>query len=347
MNNTDVIVSINCMDDIKNITKNTKYINLCINKISVDVIDYFLINGKDYSYSEFINNRYGYIYCGYDIFKKSESIIDGIIDNMKSNLSDIEKVRYIYISLGKFLCSDINLDEDKNDRISFNDISTINNIWGSIYYGKTNSDVINKIFMYILKRIGIDSELIISGINGNTSCKVNIDNGYLITDLFSDIRYIQGGFVTHYFDKYNNDKDIDKKIGYIKEEYMDYYMDMIFDNIDYDDDDILYEILSSTEKVLNINNIGVVELSKIYRGIFDKYAINYDINISNLYVYNVDKYKEHFILFSYNDKYYSFNYKRGCFIKVDSDILYINIDSNKIGLYNGEYLEMNKGSVVL
>ena len=42
MNSTDVIVSINSMKDIENITDNTKYINLSINNVDVNVIDYFV-----------------------------------------------------------------------------------------------------------------------------------------------------------------------------------------------------------------------------------------------------------------------------------------------------------------
>ena len=64
--------------------------------------------------------------------KGKKLAIDNIIQSMPSNLSNIEKIRYIYIYLGKMLCSDINIMEDKNEIISFSNISTINNIWGSI-----------------------------------------------------------------------------------------------------------------------------------------------------------------------------------------------------------------------
>ena len=33
MNNTDVIVSVNTIDDIKNVTGNTKYVNISIDKM--------------------------------------------------------------------------------------------------------------------------------------------------------------------------------------------------------------------------------------------------------------------------------------------------------------------------
>ena len=42
MNNTNVIVSVNTMNDISNINNNTKYINLSIDSFNSDVINYFL-----------------------------------------------------------------------------------------------------------------------------------------------------------------------------------------------------------------------------------------------------------------------------------------------------------------
>ena len=57
MNSTDVIVSINSMKDIENITDNTKYINLSINNVDVNVIDYFLLHGQNYMYTDTIDNK--------------------------------------------------------------------------------------------------------------------------------------------------------------------------------------------------------------------------------------------------------------------------------------------------
>ena len=99
------IVSINKEEDISKITKETKYIN-----IPIDIVNnkYFLINGVDYSYSESINSKQGFIYTDYNMFKQGELLIDSIIKDIPQNLSDIEKVRYIYITLGKELNIDIN-----------------------------------------------------------------------------------------------------------------------------------------------------------------------------------------------------------------------------------------------
>ena len=145
MNKGSIIVNINSVKDIEKINKDTKYLNISIDNVDIDVIDYFLVNGKDYLYSDNINNINGYIYVNYDMFVGSEKVIDNIIKNMPCNLSNIEKIRYVYIYLGKILSSDINTIEDKNEVISFSNISTINNIWGSINKGKTNGITISKI----------------------------------------------------------------------------------------------------------------------------------------------------------------------------------------------------------
>ena len=345
--NSDIIVNIKDMKDIGKITKDTKYINLAIDNVDSDVIDYFLLNGKNYSYSDMINDRNGFIYADFEMFKYGESIIDNIMDSMPLNLSKLEIVRYIYVSLGRRLCVDINTMDDKNEIISFSKISTVNNIWGALSKEKVNDSVISKIFMYICSRIGIKCELISSSIKGSVANKVYLDDSFLVVDLFNDIYNIQGGFTTKYFDKFNDNKSLDKRVGYIKDEYMNYYVDMVFKNFDYTSEKMLYDILDMTSKVININSVGPYELSKIYRDIFDKYASNYDIKINNLFVCEPLEVKEHFVLFSFSDEHYSFNYNRGCFVRVDEDMLGDNIRNNRIGVYDNEDFEVGKKMMAL
>lgn len=347
MNSGDIIVNIKCIEDVNNIGENTKYINLAIDSVDSDVVDYFLLNGSGYSYSDTIEGRNGFIYASYDMFKYGENIITNIIDNMPSDLNQLEMVRYIYISLGKILCIDINTMNDKNETISFNKISTINNVWGALSRHRVNDIITGKIFMYLCFRFGIKCELVSASIKGNIANKVYLDDSYLIVDLYNDIYNIQGGFNTKYFDKYNDNKDIDKKIGYIKKEYMDYYIDKVLKEVDYTMDDTLYQILTLISSVININNIGTYELYKICVDIFDKYVRSYNISINNLYVYNGLDAKEHFILFSYNDNYYSFNYNKGMFVSVDRSIISDRIKNKRIGIYDDEYFEMRDKGVVL
>ena len=44
MNSTEVIVNVKDMNDISKITENTKYINICIDDVKIEVIDYFLLH---------------------------------------------------------------------------------------------------------------------------------------------------------------------------------------------------------------------------------------------------------------------------------------------------------------
>lgn len=348
MNRENIIITINSIKDIEKIDNSTKYINIAIDSVDTDVIDYFLLNGNDYLYSDSVNYNNGFIYIDYNIFKESENVIDSIINNLPNNLSNIEKIRYIYISLGRMLSSDININEKKNEVVSFNNISTINNIWGSISRLKVTDLSTCKLFMYLCHRVGIKSEIINTNVNSNSiGNKVYIDdNDFIIVQLYNDLSYIQGGFVTRYFGKYNNDKEIDKKIGYINDEYTDFYINMALSNIDSFDSDAIGVILSLTEKILNIDNIGTLELSSIYKNIFGEYLPNYDIRINNFYIVD-EMNKRHFIIINYGDLYYSYNYSSHKFIKVRYEDIYKNIESNLIGLYCDEDFTRNKKEVMV
>ena len=76
MNRKDMVLTIKSMSDIDILKeKNIKYINIDIKKVNSDIINYFIINGKDYLYSESINNKDGYIYVDYETFVKGEEVI--------------------------------------------------------------------------------------------------------------------------------------------------------------------------------------------------------------------------------------------------------------------------------
>ena len=346
MSDNTTIMDINSYEDINKITNDTRYINIPIDKVDMKIIDYFLLNGTNYLYSDILNNKNGFIYTDYQNYKIGESLIDGIVSNIPSNLSMLEKVRYLYISLGKLVGFDINVLSGKNEVISFSTLTYLNNIWGALSKRKVTELSLVKIFAYLCSKIGVKCEIINSNINGNLANKVYLDNSFIVVNLAKDIANVKAGFATEYFDKYNNDKQIDKKILYIKDDYVDNYLDKLLKNIDYTSDDILYQILMLTEKVFDIKNIDSYELLMIYKKIFNKYCSNYDIKINNFYI-NDRNMKEHFIIFNYGDDYYSYNYSRKCFIKLDYDYLINNLKSKKIGLYLNEDFNIIKERVVL
>ena len=117
--------------------------------------------------------------------------------------------------------------------------------------------------------------------------------------------------------------------------------------IDYTDEMLLEKILRVLERYLDINSIGVIELSKLCKDIFDKYCPNYDIRISNLFLIENMGGREHFIVINYNNKFYSYNYNKKCFVSMDYDIIYNNIKNNKIGVYDDEKFNFIDGRLVL
>ena len=68
-----MIMQISTMEDINKLKKSesVKYINLDITNPNLEVIYYLIDNGEKYSYSDMIDNKNGYIYVPYEIFKKS------------------------------------------------------------------------------------------------------------------------------------------------------------------------------------------------------------------------------------------------------------------------------------
>ena len=130
-NDSKIMMDINNMEDIK-ILKNTpsiKYINLNITSPNLEVIYYLLENGQNYRYSEKIDGKRGYIYVPYEVFKKSTLFILDVINNLPSELTKIEVARYFYITIGKNIGYDINIQTDKNETFNLEKINTINNIW--------------------------------------------------------------------------------------------------------------------------------------------------------------------------------------------------------------------------
>ena len=139
---------------------------------------------------------------------------------------------------------------------------------------------------------------------------------------------------------------MDKKILYIKEEYTDFYLDRMFNNINYNDKDLLYEILTFTGRILDINNINSYELVAIYQKIFDRYVPNIDIKVNNFYLKKEND-REHFMIINCNDNYYSYNYSKSCFIKLEYNYLLENIRNKKIGLYYDEKFDIERERIVL
>ena len=210
-------LNISSINDITKIEESCKYIDLDLTNYSSEVINYFLKNGSNYMYSEIINNKKGYVYVDYEIFARGEHIIDLIYQNMPQNLNELAKAKYLYISLGSLVGYDINTDIEKNDDYSYSFQSTTDSIWGTLSKGKCSNISIVKIYYYLCKISNINCEIIKS--KNDYYNKIIINNTTLIIDLYKDIPYIQSKFKTKYFSNYNDDIELDKTIGYIKNNY--------------------------------------------------------------------------------------------------------------------------------
>jgi hypothetical protein len=222
------------------------------------------------------------------------------------------------------------MDTSKNEVCNISMLNNIDNIWGSLFLGKVNDNIITKIYYYLCKRVGIDIKIL------NKENVINIDNKIFNVVLYNDLPFIQTKMKTRYFGPYNDDVSIDKKIKYIKDKYTDYYLDKALKNIDYTSDDAVWYILDKTKKIIGVDNVRPNELKVIYDYIFKTYSPNTSIKINDLFLNKSDKL--HFIMISYNSNHYSYNYRKKAFIKVSNDDILDNINANKIGLYLHEVI---------
>ena len=336
-NNSKIILDINTMEDIKMLKKtpSIKYINLNITSPNLEVIYYLLEHGQNYSYAEKIDDIRGYIYVPYEIFKKSGMFILDVINSIPSNLNKLEIARYFYITIGKNIGYDINTITEKNETFNLEMINTINNIWGSIYHTKGTNLSFTKLYLYLCKIMKIDCKL--TAIDNNYYKNIlTINNRNIEVDLTKDIPFIQAGFKTRNFTGYDDNLEIDKKIFYIKDNYCEVKLNEILKKIDYNSPDIFNTILLVTGKIIEVSNLKPIELGIIYEYIFNKYFPNYKITINNLYITSTNNQKEHFILISYENELYSYNYSKNNFVKISSEDIIRNIEEQKIGIYQNE-----------
>lgn len=339
MNRDSIILTIKNMEDIQKIEKsNVKYLNIDIVNIDKEVINYLKDNGDSYLYAESIENRNGYIYVDYNTFFMGEKLIDKIISNLPSNLSELEKARYLYITLGKIIGYDINVIPEKNETFNFSEINTINNIWGALANLKATNQSYCKLYLYLCSLVDIKCDIVTVNNSGFLGNKLTINNNSLIIDLTTDVPFIEAGFKTRKFSNYNDELEIDKKIGYIKDNYNEVKVDKILKNINQDDENFIFKFLIDTQRIIKVDNIKPIELGIIYDMLFHKYCPNNKIIINNLYLNDIYNNKEHFILISYNDMHYSYNYNKQTFMKISESELINNIENEKIGIYLNEIL---------
>lgn len=330
-----LMLSIYNSEDLNEIKENIKYINIDITNPNKKNIDYLLTNGQNLLYTSIINDRPSYIYIDYNIFKKGQLLINEIIKSIPNNLNELEKCKYLYIKLGSFLGYDINSIEEKNEVLNLSAIHKINNIWGSISTSKATNKSITELFYYLCRLTEIDCKIVTINNFGYKKNIITVNNTDIIVDLTQDIPYIQSGYKTRFFGTYNDDETLDRKIGYLKEEYSEKKLESALKRLDYTSDDFFRQILLKTQDIIQVTNIQPIELGIIYNDIFNKYCPSQDISINNLYISTSNE-KEHFILITHNGHHYSFNYSINKFVEIKDKELSQNIEDKRIGIYADE-----------
>ena len=340
MNRENIIQVIKNMSDIKKLkNSNVKYINIDIKNSDENVINFLKEFGQEYLYAESIDNKKGYIYVDYDTFFYAENIINDIITSIPIKLNQIELAKYLYTKLGKLVGYDINTIPEKNESFNFYETNTINNIWGSLVNFKATNQSYCKLYLYLCSLCKIKCEIISVNARGYLCNKLTINNHSLIVDLTSDIPFIEANFKTKHFANFNDEKELDKKIGYIKDDYNDVKIEKDMNLINHDDENCVLNFLIDTQKIINIKHIKPIELGIIYDILFNKYCPDIRININNLYINSI--YKKHFILITYNDNHYSYNYNKNTFVKIEQKQLIENIEKEKIGIYLNENISIS------
>ena len=341
MNRDSLIFTVKSIDDIEFLkSTKVKYLNVDILNTNNEVIKYLKENGSDYLYAESIDGKNGYIYVDYYTFFIGERLINSIITKIPKNLTKLEQAKYLYISLGQIVGYDINSVYEKNEKINLTEFNTINNIWGAISNYKATNQSYCKLYLYLCSLLDIKCEIITVNKSGYLCNKLLIDDNLFIVDLTKDIPFIEAGFKTRFFSNYNDEIELDKKIGYIKDDYNENKIEKVLQKtLNYDDSFIL-NFLLKTQKIVKVEQMKPIELGIIYDFLFQKYCPNLNIFINNLYINNLNG-KKNFILISCDNTHYSYNYNKQSFITIEEKELIYNIESETIGVYLNENLPIS------
>ncbi|MBQ4031367.1 MAG: hypothetical protein II625_06400, partial [Bacilli bacterium] len=86
-------------DDCKKLEDtNIRHVNIDIKDVNVDVIKYLLDSNNKYLVSDYVNDKYGYVYVTLDKYKEGQKIINNILSLvMDKDYDELEVARYLYI----------------------------------------------------------------------------------------------------------------------------------------------------------------------------------------------------------------------------------------------------------
>ena len=276
------------------------------------------------------NNFSSKIHMGNNIIP----VVNYIMANMPEDLSDIEKVRYIYLKLGNIFSYDYRIMKNLdviNEQIDYSS-SSINKYQTCIH--------ISEILALLLNNIDANckAQVITRPMEGrdymqdHVAVEVEFKDGLkILLDLTLDLFLIQSGMQTKQFGFTTNiegDYDIislkecremDKKLGYIKEDYTNKkIMDLKneLDSKDYSNmskrEIIEYKISQIKEKLLvkfsgnyesmrYIANLFLTILNKDELSELKQYNLEYE-HVQELYLLNIFMFNDSNLVYSYTNE---------------------------------------------
>lgn len=229
-----------------------------------------------------------------------KDLIESIRQNIPEGLTQLEIARYVYIELGKQRRFDHRYYYgNKETEKKIYALSQESRIHPEKFYNKRTLICVSlsNIYHSILKEFGIESRVISDDIllDGHVMPVLEIDDEKrgkmrIKADLQRDLEYIQTGMETacfgtsdefeQEFDKIDEEelKEIDKKIGYIKDEYRDVEINEIKKEIKGKNaHESLRAILQDDRVYSDTNFHGIVERRKYYNYLL-KSLLNQFIN---------------------------------------------------------------------
>ena len=224
-----------------------------------------------------------------------KDLVESIIQNMPDGLTKLEKARYIYIELGKQRKFDTRYyyGNRSSQRKAYKQAQLARQHPNELRNKRTIiCTTLSEIYKNALQEVGIDCKIVPCGVIGDEHVVPIVDlhdetRGHIKirADLQRDLEFIQAGMSTGEFgtvNTYENDYDIirldelkriDKKIGYIQDDYRDKDIYMVRQQIRrMNANDALQAILQDERIYGNMHFNGQVERRKYYRFILQALA---------------------------------------------------------------------------
>lgn len=159
--------------------------------------------------------------------KKFNNSVERIIANLPSNLTDIEKARYIYLALGKLFCFDeaYMYGKSKTTKKMYTRAKNSSPSFSELQEGRRKKSIcvsITKMLNSVLKQVGIDADSVREDPEDKHESTYFVINGQTFkADLTNDLKFIHLNLPTRHFASYGPntilDEDleaIDSKLGY-------------------------------------------------------------------------------------------------------------------------------------